>query len=152
MSETYERMGSLIVCGDYEGDLEAIAEVLNGYAFDQDDDQEQRFVVHDGRIEPEPLDIYDPNRRVLPIRWSEDSEVSLAELSRAIAPLLKRGTLELVSIGHIKLERLAIRSDGWVQRQIQEYDSFPRDKWRTRSTGTYQPPHATRNTDTIAVS
>ena len=48
-------MGSLIVCGDYEGDLEAIAEVLNGYRFDQDDDPEWRFVVHDGRIEPEPL-------------------------------------------------------------------------------------------------
>ena len=47
-------MGSLIVCGDYEGDLEAITEVLNGFSFDQDDDQEQRFVVHDGRIEQNP--------------------------------------------------------------------------------------------------
>ena len=78
MSETYERMGSLIVCGDYEGNLEAIAEVLNGYGFDQDDDREQRFVVHDGRIEPDRLDIYGLTA-AFPLRWSEDSEVSLAE-------------------------------------------------------------------------
>ena len=49
---------SLIVCGDYEGNLEAIAEVLNGCRFDQDDDPEQRFMVHDGSIEPDRFDIF----------------------------------------------------------------------------------------------
>jgi hypothetical protein len=33
---------------------------------------------------------------------------------------------------------LAIRSDGWVQRQSQEYESGPRDKWHKRLTETYE--------------
>jgi hypothetical protein len=37
--------GSLIVCGDYAGDLEAIAKVLNTFEFDQDWDKAERFVV-----------------------------------------------------------------------------------------------------------
>ena len=137
MSETYESYGSLIVCGDYEGNLEAIAEVLNGCRFDQDDDPEQRFMVHDGSIEPDRFDIFGVTG-VFDIPGSP----SFMALRNAIAPLLKRGTLVLVSIGHNKLERIAIRSDGWVQCQIQRYQSFPRHKWHSRSTMTYQPgPH-----------
>lgn len=45
MSET------LIVCGNYEGNLEAIAEVLNGWEWHESDfGPEQNFVVHDGSI------------------------------------------------------------------------------------------------------
>jgi hypothetical protein len=178
MGYTHGSYGSLIVCGNYDGDLEAIAEVLNGLEFDQDEDRDQRFVVHDGRIEPDRFEIDNASAasplcgwyqsedgrrlpenkyRELPDgdddgEWDFDDyeEVSLADLSKAIAPLLKRGTLELVSIRHymtreIQFERLAIRSDGWVQRQSQKYESVPRDKWHTRSAGTYKPSRAMRN-------
>ena len=36
MSDAY---GTIIVCGDYEGDLDAIAEVLNSLRLNQDDAQ-----------------------------------------------------------------------------------------------------------------
>ena len=45
-----EQNGTLIVCGDYEGDLKAIAKVLNTFEFDAGENRDQRFVVHDGRI------------------------------------------------------------------------------------------------------
>jgi hypothetical protein len=144
MGYTHGAYETLIVCGNYEGDLEAIAEVLNGFIFDQDNDPDQRFVVHDGRIQPDRFDIEGVSA-AFPRRNDDDyEEVSLAELSKTIGPLLKRGTLELVSIGHYKLkyvqlEKLAIHSDGRVQRQRQEYESVPRDKWHTRSTATFKP-------------
>ena len=50
-SGTYGEYGALIVCGDYEGNLNAIAKVLNRFEYDQGDER-LRFVVHDGRIEP----------------------------------------------------------------------------------------------------
>jgi hypothetical protein len=171
MSGTYGSYGSLMVCGNYEGNLEGIAEVLNGFVFDQDDDQDQRFVVHDGHIKTNhfmadnttaafPLCEWfkSGDGRRLPANkyrellnedddWDFDNyeEVSLAELSRTIAPLLKRGTLQLVSIRHymsqfIDFETLAIHSDGRVQRQRQRCESLPRDKWYTRSTATFKPP------------
>jgi hypothetical protein len=37
MGNTYGGYETLIVCGRYEGSLEAIAEVLNGFIFDQDE-------------------------------------------------------------------------------------------------------------------
>jgi hypothetical protein len=178
MGHTHGSHGSLIVCGNYDGDLEAIAKVLNGLEFDQAEDRDQRFVVHDGRIKPDRFDIdcasaafplcgwykSEDGRRLpeneyreLPDgddngEWDFDDyeEVSLADLSKAIAPLLESGTLELVSIRHYKnrtlsFGRLAIRSDGRVQRQSEEFESVPRDKWHARSTATYKSPRATRN-------
>jgi hypothetical protein len=148
MAYTYGAYETLIVCGSYEGDLAAIAEVLNGFYFDTDDDPDQRFLVHDGRIRPDRFDISQVSA-ALPMRYCPDSdiaeEVSLEELSKTIAPLLKRGTLELVSIGHymvkyILLETLAIHSDGRVQRQSKKFESCPRDEWYTRSTETFKPP------------
>ena len=50
MQYDYDAGGSLIVGGDYEGDLEAIAKVFNTFEFDAGEDRDQRFVVHDGRI------------------------------------------------------------------------------------------------------
>ena len=52
-----EQNGTLIVCGDYEGDLEAIAKVLNTFEFDAGEDRDQRFVVHDGRISTQGIDL-----------------------------------------------------------------------------------------------
>jgi hypothetical protein len=148
MGYTHGAYETLIVCGNYEGNLEAIAEVLNGFQFDQDEDQDRRFVVHDGRIQPDRFDIEGVSASPRHASDDDSEDVSLAELSKTIAPLLTRGTLQLVSIGHyklkyIQLETLAIHSD--VQRQRQEYESVPRDKWHTRSTATYKPPRATRN-------
>ena len=119
MGHTHGSHGSLIVCGNYDGDLEAIAKVLNGLEFDQAEDRDQRFVVHDGRIKPDRFDIdcasaafplcgwykSEDGRRLpeneyreLPDgddngEWDFDDyeEVSLADLSKAIAPLLEVG-------------------------------------------------------------
>jgi hypothetical protein len=59
--------------------------------------------------------------------FSDYVNVSLAELSETIAPLLKRGTLELVSVNGSRHETLAIHSDGCVQRYVlecEECESF----------------------------
>ena len=157
-----EGYDTLIVRGDYEGNSEAIAEVLNGLSFDQDGAWDPVFEVHEGypvfevhegnidtdRIEVENASAAFPRRawytsedgRRLPankvdelsdegVEWHFDhyEEPSLEDLSRAIAPLMTRGTLELVSIRHdengkIQLESLAIRSDGWAQRESQEFE------------------------------
>ena len=166
-SGTYGEYGALIVCGDYKGKLNAIAKVLNRFEYDQGDER-LRFVVHDGRIEPNnfgnetmsafPLRVWlksEDGRRIPGDEqcdhedggWEIDDyeEVSLEELSKTIAPLLTRGTLELVSIRHyrtrfILFHTLAIRSDGWAQRQSQEYESFQRRKWHTHSAATFEPP------------
>ena len=167
MSYTRGQNGTLIVCGDYEGNLDAIAKVLNCFEYDQGDER-LRFGVHDGRIEPHifgnetmsafPLRVWfksEDGRRVPGEELSDDEggywdiddyeEVSSEELSKTIAPLLTRGTLELVSIRHYKtrfimFRTLAIRSDGCVQRQRQKYESFQRDKWHTHSATTFEPP------------
>ena len=161
--------GNLIVCGDYQGDLEAIAKVLNAFEFGQADMRDQRFVVHDGRIEPpfcnNGLSAASPIRwwytskdgRRLPANefpelpdeeeWDRDDDyecLSVEELSSTIAPLLTRGTLELVSvraynISDIQFARLAIRSDGWAQRQSQNFESAPRKNWHKCYTTTYEP-------------
>jgi hypothetical protein len=63
----------LIVCGDYKGNLEAIAKVLNGLEFDQDENRDRRFVVHDGRIKPDRFDI-DSASAAFPLRgWYTQS-------------------------------------------------------------------------------
>jgi hypothetical protein len=167
--EGYED-GTLIVCGDYQGDLEAIAKVLNAFEFGQGDMRDQRFVVHDGRIEPSfwnnGLSAASPIRwwytskdgRRLPANefpelpdeeeWDRDSDdyecLSLKQLSETIAPLLTRGTLELVSVRayktrHIQFARLAIRSDGRAQHQSHNFESTPRKNWLKRYTATYKP-------------
>ena len=152
MSETKQ----LILCGDYEGDLEAIAKVLNGG---------RRFVVHRGRIQLDRFDIWTafPRRgwcksedgRRLPTNevdelsnesvdrdFDDYEELRLAEISEAIAPLLTRGTLELGSgweckTGAIHFQKLSIRSDGWVEhrntwvpREARKYYGFEDSRLR----------------------
>jgi hypothetical protein len=84
--------GSLIVCGSYAGDLEAIVKVLNTFEFDQDWDKDERFVVVDGRIETDRYLI--ENAGAMPYSWYEEGreeedepnyEPSLEEVSNAIA-------------------------------------------------------------------
>jgi hypothetical protein len=90
---------------------------------------------------------FDVDQVILPERYDDDDvceKVSLAELSRTIAPLLTAGILEFVSTGHsyskvIVMRTLAVHSDGRVQLSIQTYESDPRDKWHTCSTETFPP-------------
>jgi hypothetical protein len=152
MSET------LIVCGNYEGNLAAIAGVLNGWQWVVDPfGPEKCFVVHDDRIEPNRHEV-DSVSAAFPRAYDADKEVceevSLAALSGTIAPLLTRGTLEVVSIGHcywrsVTVETLAIHADGRVQRKIQTYESDPPDKWHTCSTETF-PPGAVNTENALA--
>jgi hypothetical protein len=117
--------GSLIVCGDYDGDLEAIAEVLNTFEFDAGEDRHERFGVHDGRIRVQGFGLGFASA-AFPLRWWWESKdgrrlpnneylkrpdeerhrvwnyvdydyPDLAELSKMIAPWLTRGTFVLVS-------------------------------------------------------
>jgi hypothetical protein len=159
--------GTLSICGEYEGDLDSIAEVLNGFEFDEDEGRARRFQVFDNSIEAVPSDPQGLNAAFPVCAWfstkdgrrlpaskygelrDEDvdeweyegcEDVSLAELSNAIAPLLKRGTLELVSTIHreagFRQETLEIRSDGLVQRH--KYDCE-----------TFQPEHAQEPCDAV---
>ena len=136
---THNETGALIVCGDYTGDLEAIARVLNK------DQEDERFVVVNGRIETDRYCIV--GRSATPfgryVAVEEEGEEfyyqpPLNEISGAIAPLLTSGTLEFVSVRStygqfVELEKLSIRSDGWVQTQSQRYDSSKRGKCSTEN-------------------
>ena len=168
MGSTYGDWGALIVCGDYEGDLAEIVSVLNGFEYDQEEDERTGFVVLNGRIEADrfgndatsafPFRTWlksEDGRRILPSKFNELSEkdreaewgaeteiITLKELSKTSAPLLTRGTLELVSIRHYKtreiwFEKLSIRSDGSAHRQSQEYRSFDPDKWHDRASARF---------------
>jgi hypothetical protein len=121
MSDIYEEEGAWLVSGDYEGNLEEIAKALNGLLCDQDDEQDRRFVVRNGRIKS--------------IGRFPAREVGLAELSTTISPLLTCGTLMLTAVrtdktGESWFDRFAIRSDGLVQDQIK--------RWHKGSMDTYQ--------------
>ena len=136
---THNETGALIVCGDYTGDLEAIARVLNK------DQEDERFVVVNGRIETDRYCIV--GRSATPfgryVAVEEEGEEfyyqpPFKEISGAIAPLLTSGTLEFVSVRStygqfVELKKLSIRSDGWVQTQSQRYDSGKRGKCSTQN-------------------
>src|SRR5262249_18488299 len=135
-------------------DLDEIAAALNRFEFDQEDDErDHRFWVFDDRIETDrsnlcavtaasPVrglwgtedgrELYTNEYRELPAgdqgEWDfvDYVDVSLAELSETIAPLLKRGTLKLVSVNGSQHETLAIHSDGCVQRHILECEEYER--------------------------
>jgi hypothetical protein len=126
MADAY---GTFIVCGDYEGDLDAIAEVLNSLRLNQDDAQ---FSVDDdeGIIGLDSVGVQYPT--VFPSRkiyvfgdggrvfadesydsvveqWEaeEDGDLdsesySLEELSDLISPHLTKGTIELVAVANEK--------------------------------------------------
>ena len=122
MDDIYKEYDSLIICGVYEGNLVEIARALNGFLFDQDAGQSAHFVVHNGRIKPKRSSV-SPLVRLS--NWEthiyyQIEEVSLDRLSQTIAPLLTRGTLELVAINtnggsEFEWDRFAIYSEGWFQ-------------------------------------
>jgi hypothetical protein len=122
--------GHWVVCGNYEGRLEAIVEVLNGWWWQSC--RLDNFVVHDGRIKSscEEGAYFPPH--------SEGEEMGLAELS-AIAPFMTRGIIEFVWADDGSMTTLTVHSDGRAQQTIQTYDSEARDKWYTCSTETFPP-------------
>jgi hypothetical protein len=129
MSGIDEENGPWLVSGDYEGNLEEIAKALNGLFSDQDDEQDGRFVVR--------------NKRIKSIGPFAAREVSLAELSKTIAPLLTCGALMFTVVrkdktGEDWFDRFAIRSDGLVQDQIKRWHKDSMDKMDTYQL-IYQP-------------
>jgi hypothetical protein len=167
-----EGYDTLIVGGDYEGNSEPIADVLSGLKFDQARDPNMRFMVYvdGGPVDTDRVEIDSPSaafalrawytskdgRRLFAnkvaelsdegVEWHFDDyeEPSLEDLSKAIAPLLTRGTFELVSVRHCKngevqFEGLAVRSDGWARRQSQAVEIVSRENWHKRSIETYEP-------------
>ena len=69
--------------------------------------------------------------------WIETA--SLEALSKKIAPLLTRGSLELVAVAHggnddAYLGRLVIRCDGSAERQWFDCDAFKKKSWSATET------------------
>lgn len=127
MADAY---GTIIVCGDYEGDLNAIVNVLNWLKLTSDRAQ---FQVHKDEREYIYLDSHcvqyptlSPSRRIyvfedgrqvsaddadeVVIQEWEDNDgdldygepYTLEELSSLISPHLRKGTLELVAVANEK--------------------------------------------------
>lgn len=76
--------------------------------------------------------------------YPEEDEIGLEEISNRISPLLTRGTLELVVIGHYRtktayFERLIIGSGGSVERRCQTAERDKRSGWLEETTETYVP-------------
>jgi hypothetical protein len=169
--------GTLIVCGEYSGDLQQICRVLNKWIFDSNDDP-IKFFVKEGRIVPDlyvtPLPSTYPYREWLELPdgrripydeakendFIEDDpdfdceEINLKRMSREISPLLTQGTLELVVVGHcelrqVYLERLAIAASGVVERRSQIFFSYKPADWVEPTTERYDP--ALQSPGTFAV-
>jgi len=79
--------------------------------------------------------------------YPEEDEIDLEEISKRISPLLKRGTLEMVVVGHYEtktayFERLIIGSDGSVERRSQTAERDKPSGWLKEMTETYVPTTA----------
>jgi hypothetical protein len=142
--------GMIIVGGDYEGRIEALTKVLNDLNLHDDDDR-SAFQKHKNKIEMNtgqqefptvfPLRsimVFEDGRRIdfreasdrLIKEYEESStleeyeEYTLQMLSEMIAPLITKGTLELVAVGHdacmrdVYYGRLLIRSDRSAERHL----------------------------------
>lgn len=126
MADAY---GTIIVCGDYEGDLDAIAEVLNSLRLNQDGAQfsaydDEGIIGLDGFGVQYPtvfpsreIYLFGDGRKVFADasdasvveQWEADKDgdlesesYSLEELSGLISPLLTKGTIELIAVGNEK--------------------------------------------------
>jgi hypothetical protein len=164
-----EPRGSIIVCGDYKGDLPAIVKALNNSLWFTSD--EARFKVRHGAIRLDRpwveiptvhpdrirlafadgktafLDEARPSER----RSWEAQEIdgrietaSLGALSKKIAPLLTRGSLELVAValggdGQAYLDRLVVRCDGSAERHSFHCDAFKKKSWSSSETERFVP-------------
>jgi hypothetical protein len=144
MADAY---GTVIVCGDYTGDPISIADALNSLTWNNDY-VGFRALQGEDKVGLETVNVQYPTvvpeREILEFRdgrryfadeasetivteWEDDGCKSDAEpyspeqLSNLIAPLLTKGTIELVAVAHEKarcavFERLIIRSDGYAER------------------------------------
>jgi hypothetical protein len=140
MTEPY---GTIIVCGDYEGNTEAIANALNSLGLNSDG---VKFSANEEHVALEnyhvPCPTVFPERDVIRFddgrkyffdeadksvieEWEkgncglEGEPITLETISDLISPFLTKGTIELVAVGYtwaVYEERLVIRCDGYVER------------------------------------
>jgi hypothetical protein len=171
MADAY---GTIIVCGDYEGDLDAIAEALNSLKLNTSDVQ---FSVYDDDIVLDGIGVQYPT--VFPSReiyvfgdgrkvfadasdasvveqWEADEDgdlesesYSLEELGGLISPVLTKGTIELVAVANEKnryayYDRLIIRSDGSAERHSGMSDALTRTSWNTHGSDQFVPSEKSR--------
>jgi hypothetical protein len=118
MADAY---GTIIVCGDYEGDLDAIAELLNSFRLNESDVQFSVYVdtdiVLDNVVVQYPTVFL--SREIADEDGDLESEsYSLEELSGVISPLLTKGTIELIAVANEKnryayYDRLRVMRGSW---------------------------------------
>ncbi len=164
-----EPFGSIIVCGDYKGDLPAIVKALNNSLWFTSD--EAKFKVRNGAIRLDRPWVQIPTAHPARIKitfadgkmafldelrpserrnWEAEAiddrpeTASLGSLSKKIAPLLTRGSLELVAVAHggddqAYLDRLVIRCDGSAERHSFHCDAFKKKSWRASETERFVP-------------
>ncbi len=142
MADAY---GAIIVCGDFEGEIDSIVETLNRFQWTADGDEFKRvgdkiwmssygvqyptvFPSRGGMLFGDGRKCFlDEASHLLVEEWENEGgdmfeeEYNLESLVKAIAHLLTSGTLELVASANEKsryayFERIAIRSDGNAER------------------------------------
>ena len=136
--------GTIVVCGDYEGDLKNIVKVLNSRRFSS----EPQFEVREKRITIDALQDESPGispRRILvPARYGpilrekadpdlfdpsyeECEHLDLKSVVDQISSWLHRGTIEIACVSksgceYASFERLLIRADRSVEYQSYSYE------------------------------
>ena len=106
MDEFMDEFGKIMVFGDYEGDLKAIADNLNSLQWGQWAVKQSRVPGGGARCE-----IIAPEGD-----YNATLRCTLSELSGLISPHLNKGTFEFVAVRASRFEvwheRLLVRSDG----------------------------------------
>ena len=136
MSDAY---GTMVVCGDYEGDIDGVISALNSLPLNT---SAVKFEGYGNDIQLGERVVEYPT--AFPKRDSDAESYSLEQLSNLISPLLTKGTIELVAVGAEKLhyvyyERLIIRSDGSAERHMHQSDAESRSLWNYEGSESYDP-------------
>jgi hypothetical protein len=154
--------GTIIVAGDYEGDLKAIVDSLNSlrWNFGDSDGAHHEWTVEQGWFQrssgergiivlkgdvPCPslrpmgrFVVSKKGRRCLAADADElEDRCTLRELSALISPHLTKGTIEFVAVhasrGYISHERLLIDADGHAEwDSCNSSDRFSLSRWTRR--------------------
>jgi predicted ATP-binding protein involved in virulence len=123
--------GSIVLCGDYKGKLQAIADALNAFDFAADGS----FYVKDNRIAFSSSD-HEGFPTVFAYQFDDRGDIenmSLKWLSENLCPLMTNGTMEIVVVAgdseDAYLQRLTLRSDGQVDRAREEFNALEEAEW-----------------------
>ena len=115
-----EGYDTLIVRGDYEGEWEAIAEVLNGLQFHRDGAWDPVFEVHKGNIDTDCIETENASA-AFPLRAWYTSRDGRRLPEDKVDELSDEGVeWHFDDYEEPSLENL--RSDGWAQRESQEFE------------------------------